>query len=185
MIDLTGMDMVDVSVHGALDSTQKATLEAWGGNYAVGGSGHLIWIAERALLPSEVLTVKLSDKYDKCDIADQGKTIAELYPDDEPCTISDFSIDDQRAAEIRARPRLHEDFIVQAETSSAKQVTAASDERNTDFTFNILWHNLWPTQARVRLATYCLTDVLARTAGTEHLQTMLCSNDSASFVLLR
>lgn len=181
-ISLTGMQVVDVSVHGGLDCEQKARLSAMGGNYADGGCGHLIWIAERGLLPREVLHVRLNET---CDIADQGKTIAELYPDEEPSTRSDFTISDEMAAEIRARPRLHEGFIVQVETSLAQQAKAASDDLNTDFTFGLLWDSFRPNQARVRLATYCLDDVLARTGGTKHLQTTLSLGDSASFSLVK
>lgn len=181
-IDLTALDVVDVSVHGALDSLPKARLDASGGRYASSGSSHWIWVAERALLPGDVLRVTLRDQ---CDNADRGKTIAELYPDDAPCTVTDFSITDEMATEIRARPRLHDDFIVQAETSSGQQASAASNDLNTDFSFGLLWDNFHPTQARVRLSTYCFDDVLKRTGGNKHLQTIIGLGDSASFVLVR
>ena len=180
-INLTGLQVVDVSVHGALDREEKATLGARGGNYAEGGCGHLIWIDERGVLPGEVVSVRLDET---CDVADQGKTIDELYPDAEPYTETDFTISDDMAAEIRARPRLHERFMVQVETSSAQQAKAASDDLNTDFTFGLLWDGFRPNQVRVRLATYCLDDVLARKGGTTHLQTTLSVGDSASFVLV-
>lgn len=181
-ISLAGMDVVDVSVHGALDREQKAILSAMGGNYSEGGCGHLIWIAERGLLPGDVLSVRLSEG---CDIATQGKTIAELYPDEEPSTKSDFSINDEIAEEIRARPRLHEGFVVQVETSLAQEAKATSDDLNTDFTFSFLWDRFRPDQVRVRLATYCLEDVLARTGGTEHLKTTLTIGDNAIFSVLQ
>jgi hypothetical protein len=176
-ISLAGLDVVDVSVHGALDREPKATLHAMGGNYAEGGCGHLIWVDERSLLPSDVLNVRLNEA---CDIVDQGKTIAELYPDEEPSTTSDFSISDDMVAEIRARPRLHEGFIVQVETSSAQQVKATSDDLDTGFAFSFLWDRFHPDRARVRLATYRLDDVLARTGGTDHMRTTLSFGDSVS-----
>lgn len=181
-ISLAGMDVVDVSVHGALDREQKAVLNAMGGNYAEGGCGHLIWIAERGLLPGEVLSVSLNEG---CDIATQGKTIAELYPHEEPSTKTDFSMSEDMAAEIRARPRLHERFIVQVETPSAQQAKATSDDRNTDFAFSFLWDKFRPDQVRLRLATYCLEDVLARTGGTEHLRDTVSVGDSVTFLVLQ
>jgi len=181
-ISLAGMDVVNVSVHGALDREQKAMLSAMGGNYSESGCGHLIWIAERGLLPGEVLGISLSEA---CDIVTQGKTIAELYPDEEPSTKSDFSISDEVAEEIRARPRLHEGFVVQVETSLAQEAKATSDDLNTDFTFSFLWDRFRPDQVRVRLATYCLDDVLARNGGTEHLNTTLSIGDKVAFSVLQ
>lgn len=181
-ISLAGMEVVDVSVHGALDREQKATLSAMGGNYSEGGCGHLIWIDDRRLLPGEVLSVRLNEA---CDIATRGKTIAELYPDEDPSIKPDFSISDEMATEIRARPRLHEGFIVQAETSLGQQEKATSDDLNTDFTFSVLWNRFRPDQVRVRLATYCLDDVLARTGGTEYLKTALSIGDNVTFLVLQ
>lgn len=181
-INLAGMDVVDVSVHGALDREQKAMLSAMGGNYSEGGCGHLIWIAERGLSPGEVLSVRLSEA---CDIATQGKTIAELYPDEEPSTKCDFSISNEMAEEIHARPRLHEGFIVQIETSLAQQATATSDDLNTDFAFSFLWDQFRPDEVRVRLATYCLDNLLARTGGIEHLKTVLSVGNSVIFSVLQ
>ena len=181
-IGLAGMDVVDVSVHGSLDREQKATLSAMGGNYSEGGCGHLIWIAERCLLPNKVLNVRL---HETCANATQGKTIVELYPAEEPSTNFDFSISDERAAEIRALPRLHEGFMVQVETSSGLEAKATSGDFATDFTFRFLWDRFRPDQVRVRLATYCLDDILARTGGTEHLQTTLSFGNSASFLVLQ
>jgi hypothetical protein len=181
-ISLAGMDVVDVRVDGGLDREQKATLSAGGGSYGEGGSGYLIWIAERSLQPGDLVNVRLNEA---CDIADQGKTIAELYPDEAPSARADFSISDDMAAEIRARPRLHEGFIVRVETSSAQQATAASDDLNTDFAFSVLWPGFHSEQGRVSLRTYCLDDALARTGGKAHLQTTLSFGDSVAFSVLQ
>jgi len=110
-IDLTGIQVMDVSVSGAFDTDPKADLTASGGNYEDGGCGHLIWITEHVLLTGEILCVGLTEI---SGIADQGKTIAELYPDEPACEQTDFTISADMAAEIRARPRLHKAFIVQA-----------------------------------------------------------------------
>jgi hypothetical protein len=181
-IDLAELDVADVSVHGALDAFPKTRMNAAGSRCAASGSSHWIWIAEHALLPGDVLRVTLRDQ---CDNADRGKTIAELYPDEAPCTITDFSITEEMATEIRARPRLHDDFSVHAETSAGQQASATSDDLHTEFSFGLLWDSFHPSQARVRLSTYCFDDVLARTGGTTHLQTMIGLGDSASFVLVR
>jgi hypothetical protein len=179
-IDLAGMNVVDVSVYGALDQAPKAVLDACGGNYSDGGGGHLIWVAEQSILPGEALNVKLIEA---CGIGAKGRTIQELYPDNEPVSQTDFTINEEMAAEIRARPRLHKAFSVEAATSNGQLAAAISNELNTSFTFSVLWIFARPNQARVSLTTHCLDDVLARKAGTSHLEAVLSLGDSASFSL--
>ena len=181
-IDLARMQVVAVSVNGALDREKKAMLGAMGGNYADGGSGFLIWIDDHVLLPGDLLSISFDEH---CDISDQGKTMEELCPDEAPGTRSDFTINDAMAAEIRARPRLHDTFVVQAHTSSSQPMRATSDEFNTGFSFRVVWDDTRPHEARVRLATHCLDDVLARTGGNDHLNTTLLLAQSASFVLVQ
>jgi hypothetical protein len=117
-------------------------------------------------------------------MGDAGKTFEQLFPDETPSTQTDFSISDTMAAEIRTRPRLHAAFEVQASTPDGQQATAASDERNTGFRFSVLWNHFQPDQARVHLATCCLDDVLARMAGTTHLQTTIQAGESATLSLV-
>lgn len=180
-MDLAGLQVAHVSIHGALDRDPKAVLDAMGGDYADGGCGCLIWVAERALRAGEAVCVSLH----AAGGGDRGRTIAELFPDAGPSARTDFTISADMAAELRARPRLHENFIVQAEGPSGSPVRAASDGRNTDFSFSVLWNSHHPHRARVRLATHCLDDVLARTGGTTHAQGVLAVGDSARFVLVQ
>lgn len=180
-IDLTSMRVIDASVRGALDLPLKAAVDAMGGNYDEGSCGHLTWLMDHPLQPGDIVHVHLNQ--DDAE-GDAGKTFEELFPDEPPSTQTDFSISDTMAAEIRARPRLHAAFEVQASTSAGQQATATSDERNTDFRFSVLWDHFQPDQARVHLATYCLDHVLARMAGTTHLQTTIRAGESATFSLV-
>ncbi|OBV38614.1 hypothetical protein [Janthinobacterium psychrotolerans] len=179
-INLAGMVVVDVSVHGALDRNPKAALDAGGGSDAQGGRGYLIWVTELPIQAGAVLKVVF---HEACENPDEGKTIEQLFPDEEPCTQTDFTINDEMAAEIRARPQLHQAFSVQVATSQGQQAMAVSDVRNTDFTFRVLWDHTRPHQARAHLSTHCLDDVLARRAGPSHLKAMLDLGDSVSFML--
>ena len=180
-IDLTSMRVINASVRGALDLPLKAAVDAMGGNYDEGSCGHLTWLMDHPLQPGDIVHVHLNQ--DDAE-GDAGKTFEELFPDEPPSTQTDFSISDTMAAEIRARPRLHAAFEVQASTSAGQQATATSDERNTDFRFSVLWDHFQPDQARVHLATYCLDHVLARMAGTTHLQTTIRAGESATFSLV-
>lgn len=180
-INLASTRLMNVSVHGALDRALKAAVGAMGGSYEEGSSGHLTWLVDHPLQPGDIVCVHLNQ--DDAE-GDAGKTFEELFPDEPPSTQTDFSISDTMAAEIRARPRRHAAFAVRASTSAGQQATATSDERNTDFRFSVLWDHFQPDQARVHLATYCLDHVLARMAGTTHLQTTIRAGESATFSLV-
>jgi hypothetical protein len=180
-INLASTRLMNVSVHGALDRPLKAAVDAMGGNYDEGGCGHLTWLMEHPLKPGDMVRVHLNHGDAT---GDAGKTFEEMFPDETPSAQTDFSISDTMAAEIRARPRLHAAFEVQASTSARQYATATSDERNTDFRFSVLWDHFQPDQARIHLATHCLDHVLARMAGTTHLQTTIQAGESATFSLI-
>ena len=180
-INLASTRLMNVSVHGALDRALKAAVDAMGGSYEEGICGHLTWLIDHPLQPGDIVRVHLNQHDAK---GDAGKTFEELFPDETPSSQTDFSISDTMAAEIRARPRLHAAFEVQASTPDGQQATATSDERNTDFRFSVLWDHFQPDQARVHLATHCLDHVLARMAGTTHLQTTIRAGESATFSLI-
>jgi len=180
-INLAPARLMNVSVHGALDRALKAAVDAMGGSYEEGTCGHLTWLMDHPLQPGDIVRVHLNhgDAND-----DAGKTFEELFPDETPSSQTDFSISNMMAAEIHARPRLHAAFEVQASTSAGQQATATSDERNTDFRFSVLWDHFRPDEARIHLATYCLDHVLARMAGTTHLQTTIRAGETATFSLV-
>lgn len=180
-IDFAGQNVVQASFFGALDKEEKAILDASGGNYGEDESIHLIWIAERAIQIGQVMTIQFMEA---CEGADKGKTIGELFPDVEISPQTDFSITDEMAAEMRARPQLHEAFTVNVETSSGYRATASSDVSNTSFSTSVLWNWTRPEQARVELRTYCLDDVLERKLGTTHLEEVLSFGDSVTFTLV-
>ncbi|MEF9928013.1 MAG: hypothetical protein RR775_13480 [Massilia sp.] len=180
-INLASTRLMNVSVHGALDRTLKAAVDAMGGNYDEGSCGHLTWLIDHPVQLGDIVRVHLNQGDAN---GDAGKTFEELFPDEPPSTQTDFSISDTMAAEIRARPRRHAAFEVQASTSAGQQATATSNERDTDFRFSVLWDHFQPDEARIHLATYCLDHVLARMAGTTHLQTTIRAGETATFSLV-
>jgi hypothetical protein len=180
-IDLAGLQVVSVLVSGALDRDPKAVLDAHGGNYRAGGGRHRIWIAEHALLPGDRVTMAFDATADG---ADQGHTLAELFPDAVPATKTDGTVSAGQAAEMAARPQLHDAFIVDVATVQGQQARAASDAANTAFLLGLVWDDGRPDQARLRLGTYGVDDVPAKTGGTTHLKTMLALGERAVFSLV-
>jgi hypothetical protein len=179
-IDLSVMDVVSVSVWGALNREELVTVDANGGSYRDGERRFLIWLPDQSVNPGQTVRVQLQET---CDGADQGRTIQELYPDAEPAPETDFTITEARAAEIRSRPQLHESFAVHAVTSSGESCTASSDERNDCFSMHVVWDYTRPDKARVSVGTHCLDDVIGRTGGTDHLSTTLSFGDCVSFTV--
>lgn len=181
-IALSPLEVFHVSTHGALDHEPPATLDAMGGQYSdKATSGFWIWISELTLLPEQVVTVCFVDE---CGFGETGKTIGELFPDEEPSDQTNFTLTAEQAEEIRTRPRLHTDFTVLVETSQGQRATATSDERNTSFSFGVAWNWSESDTARVSLGTHCLDDVIAKRPGTKHLESTLFFGDSATFTLL-
>jgi len=66
----------------------------------------------------------------------------------------------------------------------ATNTTTPVTRTNTDFRFSMLWNHFQPDQARIHLATHCLDHVLARMAGTTHLQTTIQAGESETFSLI-
>lgn len=181
-VDLSGMQVVDVAVHGGLNGEEKATLSAMGGNYEDGGCGQLIWINERPIAPGEVVCIKFRED---CASPDHGKAIDEQYPDGPSSTAFDFAMNDEMVAELRNRPRLHDGFIIQAETSSGARAMASSDDLNTQFRFGLLWDWLHPEQARLSLRTYSFENIISRSEGAKHLEARLAWGDSTTFSVIK
>lgn len=179
-INCSGMEIVAISIEGALDINPKATVDATGGNFAADGCGYLIWVSEKPLPAGEVLRVTLNEL---CEKADEGKTIAALFPEAAPCTQTDFTITREMAEEIRARPRLHESFAVQVDTSTGFHAVATSNSERSNFSLKVGWDFTRPNQARVYLHSWGLEDAQARRAGAVHMEAVLSVGDGVSVVL--
>lgn len=180
-ISLGHLTMLDVSVTGALNRESKCDLSAGGGDFRECGRGYLIFVDQVLIKAGQVISVMFTAGTGS---GDPGHTIAELYPDAAPCPRADFSITEEMAAELRARPMLHEAFTAQVETSCGSHAIATSDRQNTDFTFRVLWTDDAPDTARVHFTTCCLNDVLARRCGTTYLRATMALGGVASFTLL-
>jgi hypothetical protein len=78
-----------------------ADLEVSGGSYPDGReSTYLTWVSALSLQPGQVITVLLLENAPTSHL---GKTIAELFPDEEPSATTDFKPTPEIIAEIRSR----------------------------------------------------------------------------------
>ncbi|UOD30098.1 hypothetical protein INH39_32950 [Massilia violaceinigra] len=166
-VNVDGMHLLHVSVHSSLDVEAPASLEIHGGTYGEQVSGHRIWVSDNPLAAGQSVKVSLIE----CDGPfDQGRTPADMFPEDDSSEEFDFTMTEARAAELRARPRLKDAFSMEIETSSGTRCPVNSDPQNDRFTFMVLWDFTRPLQARLSVRTYCAEDVILRGGGTDHLQ---------------
>lgn len=176
-VTVDGMHVLHVSVHSSLDAEAPALLEVQGGTYGEQVSGHRIWVSDERLAAGQAVKVSLIE----CDGPfDQGRTLADMFPEDDSSEEFDFAMTDARAAELRTRPRLKDAFSMEVETSSGTGCSVNSDPQNDNFTFMIVWDFTRPLQARLSVRTYCAEDIILRSGGTDHLRETMVLGGSAT-----
>lgn len=180
-VDLACLDMLAVHVYGDLTRPEAATLSCHGGTYpADGPSTFRIW-AEQALSGQDaVVTVTFADSAPAAQLT-QGKTIAEMFPDEPPCERTDFTPTPAEEAELRNRPRVREGFAWALRTSTGIDLSGRNGPDDDSFAFSVVWTPDYPTQARLNASTTNIENVIRREGGTRLYNGMLDVGDSVTF----
>lgn len=180
-VDLAQVNMLAVHVSGDLTRPGLANLSCHGGTYPPDGeSTFRIW-AERELDgPQRTITVALLDQPPAGPLT-QGKTIAELFPDEPPCARTDFTPTAAEVAEIRSRPRLRDGFCWSLATPDGAALAGRNDPADDSFSFSVVWADDPPGKARVRAETTNLDSVLARREGTDLYRGTMAVGESVTF----
>jgi hypothetical protein len=180
-VDLARVDMFAVHLFGDLTRAEAASLSCHGGTYPDDGpSTFRIWV-ERALLGRDpVVTVTLADSMPAAQLTD-GKTIAEMFPDEPPCERTDFTPTPAEEDELRKRPRVRQGFSWGLRTSTGIDLSGRNGPDDDSFAFSVVWTPDYPTQARVNASTTNIENVLRRTGGEQLYSGMLNVGDSVTF----
>jgi len=163
-----GYDVLSIRVGGTRVDDEFATIDLSAGAYPEGGpSTHLIWLNSVAVLPGQRIEVEMSDRGET---TRPGKTIEDLFPDEEPSSPVDFKPTSEIFAELRRLPSLRDGytFEVTSPTGEVHRTSSTPDEHG--FGFTVLWNSYQPERASVSLHTYTIDSVEQRSPGSDHLR---------------
>jgi len=180
-VDLAQVDMFAVHLYGDLTSDHVAALSCHGGTYPEDGpSTFRLWVEKGLLEHAPLVTVTLADSAPAAQLT-QGKTIAEMFPDQPPCERTDFTPTPAEEDELRDRPRVREGFSWALRTSTGIDLSGRNGADDDSFAFSVLWTQDRPTQARVNASTTNVENVIRRAGGTKLYNGMLNVGDSVTF----
>ncbi|MBJ7308642.1 hypothetical protein ACFOLJ_17060 [Rugamonas sp. CCM 8940] len=174
-------DILTIRIDASFDREELATLDVSGGKYPVDvESTYWTWVPERPLLAGQRVAVEMREHGAS---SHAGKTIAELYPDDPPCTITDFTLTDAMCDEIARRPRFRDKLAFQFASSSGTRLAGKTGADEDSLALSVLWNWTDPATASVSLHSYSLADIRARNGGGERAREQMKIGGRLAFVL--
>jgi hypothetical protein len=176
-----GYDVLSAGAHGTRIDDDPATLDLSGGSYPENGeSTYLTWISEVPLNIGQVVTVSFIENATS---SHAGKTIEELFPD-EPKTQPAFKPPEEMFAELRARPKLREQFTFRLVSSTGTNFIGEAAPGAHGFGFNVLWNSFHPERARVSLHSYTLDSLEAHGPMNNHVEEQIQFGGSVQFEIV-
>ena len=181
-VNTDGYHLLDVWVGGSLDREELATLDVSGGSFpADGASTYLTWVHELPLLAGQRVVVEMREHGAS---SHAGKTAAELFPDEPPCSITDFTLTDSMFDEIARRPTFRDQLRFRFASSCGTAFDGRTGADEDSVSFSVLWHWTEPTMARVSVRSSSLADLRERRPGSRHMEERLRCGDAVSMVFL-
>ena len=181
-VSTDGYDVLTVDVGGTLVDSELATLNFSGGSYPKDGkSTYLVWAPNLPIAHGQVVTVAFLEN---APTSQAGKTIDELFPDEEPVTQTDFTLTADMLADIRAREKIRDTFNFRLEVPPRSPAFDATSYEDHGLAFSVIWDSSRPEQARMSLHSYTLDGLEARAPGNYFAKEVLHYGDSVQFELL-
>ena len=177
-----GHDVFDVGVSGDLLGPEHATLRVSGGSFPQGQpSQYLIWENERTLAPGDTIEVAFLAEGST---SHPGKTIDELYPDEEASPSEPFAPTEEVVRELKQRPKAFDSLAFEFIGPDGGSVLGETSPEEHGFAFTILWNSQRPERARASTHTYSLDSLITKEKGKYHGEAKLCFGDRAAFKVL-
>lgn len=164
-----GFDVMSVAVQGTCVEDEVAELMMTGGSYPEEGeSVYLTWVNSHPLKAGDVVEVTIQDEGET---SHDGKTLAELFPDEvETGEKLDFTPTAQLFEELRERVRVREGFRFDLETSRGTTYSGETSPGEHGFGFTILWNSHRPSRASLSLHSYTIDSLEQRGPMHDHVR---------------
>lgn len=174
-------DVLTVRVGGTRIDDEFAELDVSGGTYPdQGESTYLTWVNSVALEPGQTIRIALLENGAT---SHPGKTIDELFPEEERATTSDFKPTPELFEEIRALPRLRAGYSFRFHATGGKSFTGQTAPEEHGFGFTVLWNSRHPERASVSLHSYTLDGLEQRGPMNDHVREHIHFGQEVSFEL--
>jgi hypothetical protein len=176
-----GFDIVDVGISGDVLGPQHATLRVSGGSYPAGRpSTYLIWDDERHLSPGDRVSVEFSATGST---SRPGRTIEELYRDEEPMTSPAPETPEKMVEELKRRPKHFSSLAFELLNAEGRSVRAETLPSEHGYGFTVLWDSWRPETARAAVHTYTLDSLITKEDGRYHSNARLSYGQGVTFII--
>jgi len=168
-----GFDVVTVRVTSTRIDEDFSNLGVTAGSYPdEGESTYLTWVNELPLRPGQQVGVTLSQEGVT---SHPGKTIEELFPDEELAkTPDDLTPTHEVFEELRRRPNLRDSYALRYNSTLGTSYAGRTSPEKHGFAFTVLWNSHRPERVSVSLYSFTIDSVEQRAPGhdyaREHLQ---------------
>jgi hypothetical protein len=177
VVSTQGLNLLSVRIHGDVVGPEFAALDVSGGNYGEGQENvSLTWVAEQALHPGDQVSITLLDAATS---SHAGKTIDELYPEDEQ-PMGPWPSMELAFQQLATMPKVRTGFRFEVVSSQGDAIRSQTAPNDHLFAFSVLWNWLHPERARVSLSSNSLEQVEKREGGHDHTEFMLQCGQSVS-----
>ena len=175
------LNVLDVNVHGTLVN-EYANLHFAGGFHPEKGEPtYLTWINE---LPLEIGQIVAVSFLDHALTSQKGKTIEELYPDEDLTNTENFKPFPEVVKEIRVMKKQREMFSFKTVSSQGNVLIGQTSPEEHGFGFSALWNAWQPEHVSVSLHTYTLENLESRTSLNYLTKEKISLGSEVQFVLL-
>jgi len=179
-VSADGLDLVDVRVSATKVESDLAAVEVHGGSYSKPDeSRFLFWLEHRPLQAGQRVSVEFSQDGES---SWPGKTVEELYPDEQAETEETQSPFPSREAMLdQLTLRAHEHDRLSCKVNlPTRSVEAETEPEEHGYAFGVSWHSHRPNRARVSLHTYSIESMRLNENGVSHVQESLSFGESVS-----
>jgi hypothetical protein len=155
-----------------------ATLEMTASTHPeTGESTYLVWVHDYPLQPGQYVVVRLMDEGET---TGEGKTIDDLYPDEDAECHQEPKSEAECFQELRAMPKLRTGYTFKLNSPAHPSYRGATQPDEHGFSFNLLWNWVRPNRASVSLSSYTIDSVEKRTPSREHSHEYIQAGQSAT-----